>query len=145
MGLLVPPPNNQQLLGGEKFPSPAWQGFFNALWAAINNLGGNLSRQILTTAPLTGGGDLTADRTIAIAANGIVNSLLAQMPANTLKGNNTGGVANAADLTVAQTLTLLGLSGGITIVITTAALTGGGTTGTMTFTNGILTAQTQAT
>lgn len=37
------------------------------------------------------------------------------------------------------------LSGGITVTITTAALTGLGTQGSMTFTNGILTAQTAAT
>jgi hypothetical protein len=34
---------------------------------------------------------------------------------------------------------------GITVTITTAKLTTGGTNGSMTFTNGILTAQTQAT
>lgn len=34
---------------------------------------------------------------------------------------------------------------GITVVITTAKLTGAGANGSMTFTNGILTAQTQAT
>lgn len=34
---------------------------------------------------------------------------------------------------------------GISVTITTAALTGAGTQGSMTFTNGILTAQTQAT
>jgi len=34
---------------------------------------------------------------------------------------------------------------GLTVVITTAKLTGGGSNGSMTFTNGILTAQTQAT
>jgi hypothetical protein len=34
---------------------------------------------------------------------------------------------------------------GLTATITTAALTGGGTQGSMTFVNGILTAQTQAT
>lgn len=34
---------------------------------------------------------------------------------------------------------------GISVVITTAKLTGGGVNGSMTFTNGILTAQTQAT
>ena len=37
------------------------------------------------------------------------------------------------------------VTSGITVVITTAPLTGGGTTGSMTFTNGILTAQTPAT
>jgi hypothetical protein len=36
-------------------------------------------------------------------------------------------------------------TGGITVTITTAKITSGGTNGSMTFTNGILTAQTQAT
>lgn len=37
------------------------------------------------------------------------------------------------------------LAGGLSVTITTAKLTGGGTNGSMTFTNGILTAQTAAT
>lgn len=37
------------------------------------------------------------------------------------------------------------LATGITVVVTTAKLTGGGANGSMTFTNGILTAQTAAT
>jgi hypothetical protein len=41
--------------------------------------------------------------------------------------------------------TNLGLGSGLSVTITTAKLTTGGTNGSMTFTNGILTAQTQAT
>jgi len=37
----------------------------------------------------------------------ISNKFLAQVPANTLKGNNTGSTANVVDLTVSQIKTLL--------------------------------------
>lgn len=43
-----------------------------------------------------------------IQPNVVTNSKLAQMPSLTIKGNNTGGTANAADLTVAQVNTMLG-------------------------------------
>jgi hypothetical protein len=64
-------------------------------------------------------------RTVSLNTNGVTNSYLAQMATLTIKGNNTGGTANAADLTVAQvnailpvfTSTLNGL----------APLSGGGT------------------
>lgn len=40
-------------------------------------------------------------------ANTVANTALAQMPDNTIKGNNTGSTANAADLTAAQTAAIL--------------------------------------
>jgi hypothetical protein len=55
---------------------------------------------------LTGGG--TGAVTISVASAGITNALLATMAANTLKGNATGSTAAPTDLTVAQTMTLLG-------------------------------------
>lgn len=46
----------------------------------------------------TGPGSVSA----TIQANVVDNTKLSQMPANTLKGNNTGVTANASDLTVSQ-------------------------------------------
>lgn len=53
-------------------------------------------------------GNNTWSGTNTFPNNSFPNSELAQMSANTIKGNNTSGTANAADLTVAQTNTLLG-------------------------------------
>jgi hypothetical protein len=53
------------------------------------------------------------------------------------------GGTNATDAATARTN--LGLGGGLSVVINTAKLTTSGANGSMTFTNGILTAQTQAT
>lgn len=94
------------------------------------------ARTISTTAPLSGGGDLTANRVIAITANGIDATLQAQMPTLTMKGNNTGGNSNEINLTVAQTVAMLAamttsgadqvITGGA--VITTANIAAGNIT-----------------
>jgi len=56
----------------------------------------------------------------------------------------TGGTISGVAIT-GSTIPYSNVTGGITRTITTAKLTGGGSNGSMTFTNGILTASTQAT
>jgi hypothetical protein len=62
---------------------------------------------INTTAPLTGGADLTMDVTLSIQANGVTNAFLAQMAADTFKGNATGAGATPQDMTATQATALL--------------------------------------
>lgn len=64
--------------------------------------------------------------TATIQPNVVTNSKLAQMPPDTIKGNNTGSTANAMDLTVSQVNTLLG---GVTTLAPVGAIpnTDGGT------------------
>lgn len=52
---------------------------------------------------------LNGSATSVSGTNVVTNSNLSQMGANTIKGNNTGSTANAADLTVDNVLTMLGL------------------------------------
>lgn len=131
--------------------------------------------EVLAGTGLSGGGPLSANVTLNVAANGVTNSLLAQAPADTLKGNDTGSTADVADLTVTQvtaflslfTSTLQGLvpasgggttnflradatfvnplAAGISGTVTLAALTLAGTQGSLTFTDGLITAVTDPT
>jgi hypothetical protein len=62
---------------------------------------------VMPGAGLTGGG-IGGAVTIGVAVNGITNALAAQMGALTLKGNATGATANAADLSPAAVMAMLG-------------------------------------
>ncbi len=64
---------------------------------------------VATDVAMSGDTTVNATGAVTVGANKISNSKLAQMAANSIKGNNTGGAANAADLTTAQVNTLLGL------------------------------------
>lgn len=61
---------------------------------------------VTTNANLTGPVTSTGNAT-AVTANAITNTMLAQMPTQTIKGNNTGGTANAIDLTQTQVTAFL--------------------------------------
>lgn len=52
--------------------------------------------------------------TVLLADNAVTNIKLAEMPTNTIKGNNTGGSGAAIDLTKTQVLSLLNVEDGAT-------------------------------
>lgn len=64
---------------------------------------------------------------------------------NSLQGIQGGIGGQYYHLTAAEYALISALPTGLTVTITTAPITSGGSTGSMTFTGGILTAQTQAT
>ncbi len=108
---------------GTPLTSYMWAEFYEKVRRFINNAGNVLWSQIT---------DFTG-------------STLTQIQTRDHKDlqNLQGGTTNEYyHMTSAQNTAFVA---GVTVVITTAKLTGGGANGTMTFTNGILTAQTAAT
>lgn len=84
--------------------------------AVILGTGLSMSGLTLNSAGIPDGdkGDIVVSgsgTTLTVDTNVISNTKLAQMPTLTIKGNNTGGTANAADLTAAQTKALLAING----------------------------------
>lgn len=92
--------------GAAPIASPTFTGTVGGITAAMVGAAPT-GRLISTTAPLAGGGDLSADRTLSLSDAGVTNAKLANMAANTVKGSVAGGVP--ADLSVAQQKTILAL------------------------------------
>lgn len=76
-----------------------FQQYINGSWQVVGNM-------TSLTGDVTGTGPGATATTIA--NNVVTNAKSAQMATNTIKGNNTGGTANASDLTVSQVNTMLG-------------------------------------
>lgn len=133
---LPPPPTNTE----EK---SAWQYWFLSIKDSINAIAASAHN---TLSSIQGGS--TTERYHLTLSN-----------VNKLGGIATGATANSTDAfllaranhTGTQLLNTISNAGtaasqsGLTVVINTAKLTAGGVNGSMTFTNGVLTAQTQAT
>jgi trimeric autotransporter adhesin len=75
-------------------------------WNTFNNKQPAGSYITALTGDVVASGPGSASSTIQ--SNVVSNAKLAQMPTLTIKGNNTGGTANALDLTAAQVNTMLG-------------------------------------
>jgi hypothetical protein len=70
----------------------------------------NLSGSVQASQMPAHTGDVTSTAgavVLTIASNVVTNAKMAQMAANTLKGNNTGSTANGADLTISQVISML--------------------------------------
>lgn len=112
---------------GSVSAAPAWGTISQsdvpqALLTSAHLFVGNVSGLATDTA-ITG--DVTIGNTgvTAIGTNKVTNSQLAQMATNTIKGNNTGSTANAADLTIAQLTALFPAT--TTSFVTTGSHSGG--------------------
>jgi hypothetical protein len=77
---------------------------FEKIQGQLNATSSSAITALIGDVVATGPGSVSA----TIQANVVTNSKLAQAPANTLKGNNTGSTANVTDLTVSQVNTMLG-------------------------------------
>jgi hypothetical protein len=89
--------------------STDWNNFNSKLSDALTQneiLVGNASN-IATAVSMSGDVNIVASGATTIQSNVVSNAKLAQMPTLTIKGNNTGGTANALDLTVAQVNAML--------------------------------------
>ena len=84
------------------------------------NLSGNATTSTTST-NFSGslGGDVGGTQGATVVQPGVItNAKLAQMAENSIKGNDTGGTADAKDLTVSEVKTLLGIVGSVTIADT---------------------------
>lgn len=117
MPKISPPPSNDDSL-----KSPAWNHWFNTVQSALNGL-----TTVLWSAINFGSSNLTD---------------IVTRNHNDLQNKQGGSSGEYYHLTSAQNTSI---TSGVSTTITTAKLTALGTNGSMTFTNGILTAHTDAT
>ena len=146
MAKLAPPPPTNQDINSRQF-----RDWFYSIYALLGKPGatlGTMAYQDATNVAITGGavggvgisGSTVNSTPIGATtpSTGNFTTLSASVPIPITSGGTGANTASGAR-------TNLGLGSGISVTITTAKLTVTGTNGSMTFTNGILTSQTQAT
>lgn len=109
--------SNAGASGGTNYPS-AYAGLLT-VYAASSMIYQSYweynTSKIYTRAKYSSGAWTPWGLTVNTAVSGIItNAMQANMPANTLSGNNTGSAAAPADLTVAQVRTMLNVADGAT-------------------------------
>jgi len=127
---LPPPPPTNQGVDTRQFRDWFYQVFYKTN-GNINGLG-TLSTQNSDNVSITGGS----------IANTNLSNIKTPGLTGYLYGNNTGAVTASTTIPYSA---ITGAPTGLSVTITTAKLTLTGTNGSMTFTHGILTSQTQAT
>ena len=146
MAKLLPPPNTSQDVNSRQ-----WKDWLYSIFALVNAQGGvlgTMSAQNASSVAITGGviggvgvsGSTINSTPIGATApsTGAFTTLSIGTPLGIASGGTDASTASGAR-------TNLGLGSGLSVTITTAKLTLAGANGSMTFTNGILTSQTQAT
>ena len=146
MAKLAPPPPTNQDVASRQF-----RDWFYSVFQFINQQTGTLGTMAYENAnsvAITGGsiggvgisGSTVNSTPIGATtpSTGNFTTLSASVPIPITSGGTGANTASGAR-------TNLGLGSGLSVTITTAKLTVTGTNGSMTFTNGILTSQTQAT
>lgn len=103
---------NTNLSGITDWDAKDWAVYDGTLWNKVDNTDSVVSvfGQIGAIANLSGDVSTSGSSVTTIGANKVTNTQLAQMPALSIKGNNGGSAANAADLTAAQVKTLLAIA-----------------------------------
>ena len=156
------PPIKQPMMNGDGTMSMEWVTWFSRVFAQISTAAYQPSAVQITGGSI--GGNTTIDTTGTITAPTFIGTLQgnAATATNAVAAQNATTAAttsgNAATATLAATATnalacsgnaatatALAAGAGLTVVVATAKLTTGGTNGSMTFTNGVLTAQVAAT
>jgi hypothetical protein len=129
---------------GRSVFNPIWLKWFIDLSAGLTNKGAGSGTvtQLNTSNGITGG-PVTVVGTIGLVPIGTPGTYV--KTTFNVYGQETSGSATLDLATDATGILANSHLGGTTATITTAKLTAGGTNGSMTFTNGLLTAQTPAT